>query len=367
VSTHNRIPNWQYLKDYEQQERQDILGIVERVFSSGRLILGPEVELFEANFAAFCGAAHGVGVNSCTDALFLALKCLGLGDGDEVLTVANTAVPTVAAIRAAGCRPVFLDVDADTFLMDPAKIEEQITPSTRCLVPVHLCGHPVDMAPLLKIAADRAISVVEDCAQAAGALYHGQRVGAMGVMGAFSFYPTKILGGFGDGGMLITSDDACAARLRRLRFYGMQDSYCAEEEGYNSRLDELQAAFLEVKLQHLHEITAHKRSLAELYLRNLKSDFRLPAVHKDYVDVYHIFNVRHPRRDALRDHLTRGGIGTEIHYPVPPHRQTAMKGICDQGSYPISDDIHSTTLSLPISLCHTPDDVLKVIERMNAF
>lgn len=370
MAMHNRIPNWQYLKDYEQQERQDILGIVERVFSSGRLILGPEVELFEANFAAFCGAAHGVGVNSCTDALFLALKCLGLGAGDEVLTVANTAVPTVAAIRAAGCRPVFLDVDADTFLMDPAKIEEQITPSTRCLVPVHLCGHPVDMAPLLKIAADRAISVVEDCAQAAGALYHGQRAGAMGVMGAFSFYPTKILGGFGDGGMLITSDDACAARLRRLRFYGMQDSYCAEEEGYNSRLDELQAALLDYRLQRVDAAVARRREIAGLYGQALAGvgDIRLPVVREGCSHQYYLYTVRTAHRDRLMEHLAEHGIEARINYPIPIHLMPGYRFLgYGAGALPVTEQLAGEILSLPMFPALGEDEVLHVAQAIRRF
>lgn len=370
MALHSRIPNWQYLRDYEQQERQDILGIVERVFSSGRLILGPEVEHFERNFAGYCGAAHGVGVNSCTDALFLALKCLALGDGDEVLTVANTAVPTVAAIRTAGCRPVFVDIDADTFLMDPAKIEEQITPRTRCLLPVHLCGHPVDMAPLLEIAAVRGIPVVEDCAQAAGALYHGRRVGAIGAMGAFSFYPTKILGGFGDGGMLVTSDDACAARLRRLRFYGMQDSYCAEEEGYNSRLDEIQAALLDYRLQGVEAAVARRREIAGLYGQALAEvgDIRLPVVREGCSHQYYLYTVRTAHRDRLVQHLAGQGIEARINYPVPIHLMPGYRFLGYQaGALPVTEQLAGEILSLPMFPALGDDEVLRVVQAVRGF
>ena len=337
------------------------------VLKRGWFILGTHVQSFEKKFAAFVGSRACVGVASGLDALTLSLRAYRFGRGSEVIVPSNTYIATILSIVENGLRPVLVEPDPATCNIDPTRIEDAVTSKTCAIMVVHLYGKPCDMDPIMEIAQRKGLRVIEDCAQSHGALYRGRQTGTFGDAGAFSFYPTKNLGGLGDGGAVTTNDPVLEATIRKTRNYGSEKKYHNEVLGVNSRLDELQAAFLEVKLQHLHEITAHKRSLAELYLRNLKSDFRLPAVHKDYVDVYHIFNVRHPRRDALRDHLTRGGIGTEIHYPVPPHRQTAMKGICDQGSYPISDDIHSTTLSLPISLCHTPDDVLKVIERMNAF
>ncbi|MBT1072685.1 DegT/DnrJ/EryC1/StrS family aminotransferase [Pelotalea chapellei] len=364
-----KIANWQYLSDYEQ-ERQDVLEIVDRVFSSGRLMLGPEVENFEKHFAAFCGADHGVGVNSCTDALFLALKALGLGQGDEVLTVANTAVPTVAAIRAAGCRPVFVDVDADTFLMNPSKVEQLITSRIRCLLPVHLCGHPADMAPLQKIASDRGIPILEDCAQATGATYNGQKVGAIGTMGAFSFYPTKILGGFGDGGMVITSDDACAASLRRLRFYGMQDGYYAREEGYNSRLDEVQAALLDYRLQRVDEAVRRRREIARIYDQGLAGvgDLRLPVVREGCSHQYYLYTIRTNQRDRLQEFLGGQSIEARINYPVPIHLMDGYRFLGYQaGSLPVTEQLAGEILSLPMFPALGHGEALRVIDAIRAF
>lgn len=364
-----RIPNWQYLDDY-RQERREIMEIVDRVFASGRLILGPEVENFERAFAAYCGTAHGVGVNSCTDALFLALKALGLGEGDEVLTVANTAVPTVAAIRAAGCLPVFVDVEPDTFLMDANLIEERLTPRTRCLLPVHLCGHPVEMAPVLQLARDHDLAVVEDCAQATGALYRGQRVGSLGTMGAFSFYPTKVLGGFGDGGMVITGDEDCAGRLRRLRFYGMQGDYYAREEGYNSRLDELQAALLAHRLSGVDEAVERRRELARIYDQGLAGvgDLRLPVVREGCSHQYYLYTIRTCRRDQLREHLGRTGIEARINYPVPIHLMEGYRFLgYEAGSLPVTEGLAGEILSLPMFPALGADHAQRVVDVIRAF
>lgn len=369
MSIHSKIPNWQYLTDYEE-ERREILAIVDRVFSSGSLILGPQVENFERNFAAFCGVKHAVGVNSCTDALFLALKALNLADGYEVLTVANTAVPTVAAIRAAGGQPVFVDVEADTFLMDTAQAETLITPRTGCLLPVHLCGHPVDMAPLQKIASDHGIPVLEDCAQASGALYRGQRVGSIGTMGAFSFYPTKILGGFGDGGMLVTNDDACAARLKRLRFYGMQDSYYAREEGYNSRLDEVQAALLDYRLRGVDAAVEKRRKIAALYEQALTGvgDLRLPVVREGCSHQYYLYTIRTAQRDRLKEYLAGQGIEARINYPVPIHLMEGYRFLgYRSGELPVTEQLAGEILSLPMFPALADDEVLRVSDAISSF
>ena len=273
------IKNWQYLDEYEH-DRAMVLELVDQVFSSGRLILGPEVAAFEAEFAGYCGAAYGVGVNSGTDALFLALKALGVGPGDEVITVANTAVPTVAAIRAAGAMPVFVDVEEDTFLIDAAMIEPAVTSRTRCILPVHLYGQAADMEPLQEIAKRRGLRIIEDCAQAAGALYQGKKAGSFGDVGAFSFYPTKVLGGYGDGGMAITNNKAYFEKLKGLRFYGMKQAYYAEEEGFNSRLDEVQAALLRRKLGRLDEAVRRRQEIAQHYTQGLSGigDIAAPVV-----------------------------------------------------------------------------------------
>src|SRR5512139_1416663 len=252
------IPVWTYRDEYEE-DRTRMLEIVDRVFSSGRLILGDEVKRFEERFAAYCGAHHGIGVSSGTDALFLALKALDIGPGDEVITVANTAVPTVAAVRATGAKPVFVDVEEETFLMDVRKLEQAITVRTKAILPVHLFGQSVEMGPLAAIARQRKLFILEDCAQAAGASCAGKRVGSLGNIAAFSFYPTKVLGGYGDGGMIVTDDAELAARVKRLRFYGMEKAYYSREEGYNSRLDEVHAALLDFKLAALDEKVARRR------------------------------------------------------------------------------------------------------------
>jgi len=341
---------WDYRDGYHRH-RAEFLALVDEVFSSGRLILGDRVAAFEENFAAFCGARFGIGVNSGTDALFLALRALGLGAGDEVVTVANTAVPTVAAIRATGATPVFVDVEEETFLMDVTKVEAALGPRTRCLLPVHLYGQAVEMAPLLALARDRQLEVVEDCAQAAGALYRGQRVGSFGAIGAFSFYPTKVLGAFGDGGMAVTSREELRRKLKRLRFYGMEEGYYAEEEGYNSRLDELQAALLGYRLRTLEAEVERRRAIAALYTEGLAEipGLALPAVAEGRSHQYYLYTIRTSRRDRLMEYLAQRGIETRINYPTPVHlmRGYAFLGY-RPGALPVTERLAGEILSLPI-------------------
>jgi dTDP-4-amino-4,6-dideoxygalactose transaminase len=348
----NAVPvrYWDYLPEY-QRHKVEILRIVDEVFSSGRLILGRRVESFEQNFAAYCGAALGVGVNSCTDALFLALKALDIGAGDEVITVANTAVPTVAAIRAAGAVPVFVDVESDTFLLDPELLEAAITARTRCILPVHLCGQMASLEPIMAIAARHGLAVVEDCAQAAGALYQGRRAGSFGTIGAFSFYPTKILGAFGDAGMLVTSDDELGRRLRRLRFYGMEGAYYSEEEGYNSRLDELQAALLDFRLQQLEEEVALREKIAARYATGLQGvgDIVLPVTAAERSHRYYLYTIRTSFRDELQAYLAAAAVETRINYPTPVH---LMRGYSflgySPGYLPVTERLAGEILSLPM-------------------
>ncbi len=345
-----RVRYWEYLPDYERN-RGEILAAVDRVFSSGRLILGECVQRFEEKFSAWCGTRFGVGVNSGTDALFLALKALEIGPGDEVITVANTAVPTVAAIRAAGATPVFVDVEADTFLMDAALLEGAITPRTRCILPVHLCGQAADMAAIGEVAQRHGLAVVEDCAQAAGALFEGRRAGSFGAMGAFSFYPTKVLGAFGDGGMVVTSDGERAARLRRLRFYGMEGGYYSREEGYNSRLDEVQAALLELRMGSLDDEVARRVDRAGRYHAGLEGvgDLLLPVTRSGRSHQFYLYTVRTGRRDELQAYLASRGIETRINYPHPVH---LMKGYAFlghlPGSLPVTERLAGEILSLPM-------------------
>lgn len=363
------VKYWSYLEGYAQS-RGEILAAVDRVFSSGRLILGNCGAAFERNLAAYCGAAHGIGVNSGTDALFLALKALGVGPGDEVITVSNTAVPTVAAIRAAGAMPVFVDIEANTFLMDVARVAEKLTPRTRCLLPVHLYGQMVPMAPLLELAKSRGIAVLEDCAQATGASQHGRKAGSLGACSAFSFYPTKLLGGFGDGGMVLTSDAELAGRLRRLRFYGMERNYYSVEEGFNSRLDEVQAAILDLKLKTLDAQIARRREIASLYDRGLAGlgDLRLPACGEGNVHAYYVYTVRTTRRDELKDFLAGREIGSQVNYPTPIHRMSGYAFLGGRpGDLPVTERVNAEMLSLPMYPEMADDDAAAVVDCVREF
>lgn len=360
---------WSYREDYTRN-RVELLALIDEVLASGRLILGPRVEGFERNFAAYCGVAHGVGVNSGTDALFLALKALGVGPGDEVITVANTAVPTVAAIRATGAVPVFVDIEPDTFLMDVSHVDARVTARTRCLLPVHLYGQVADMEALGDLARRRRLAVLEDCAQAAGATRGGRKAGGFGDLAAFSFYPTKLLGGFGDGGMALTGSPEHAARLRRLRFYGMEKAYYSLEEGFNSRLDELQAALLDWKLAALDGDIAARRRLATLYDVGLREvgDVTTPRVAAGNEHAYYLYTIRTARRDALKAFLAERGIGTQVNYPWPVHVMPAYAFLgCREGSLPETERAAREILSLPLYPALAEDDVGRVIDGVRAF
>ncbi len=351
-----------------------------RVMASGWYIMGEEVERFEADYAAYCGAAHGVGVASGLDALHLALRACDIGPGDEVIVPSHTFIATWLAVTQAGATPVPVEPDERTYNIDPARLEAAITPRTRALIPVHLYGQPADLDPILSIAHRHGLRVIEDAAQAHGARYKGQRLGAHGDAVAWSFYPGKNLGAFGDGGAITTNDAELAARLRRLRNYGSEVKYVHEVQGYNSRLDPLQAAFLGVKLRHLDAWNDRRRALAAAYLTGLAdaglgdtslvdagpNDTRpsatgltLPAVPSWAEPVWHLFVVRHPQRDALQRHLTAAGIGTLIHYPRPPHQQPAYAATpLAAASHPIASRLASEVLSLPMGP-HLSDDACK--------
>lgn len=363
------IRYWDYLPDYERH-REELLAVVDSVLSSGRLILGNRVTSFEQHFAEYCSVPYGVGVNSGTDALFLSLKALGIGSGDEVITVANTAVPTVAAIRAAGALPVFVDVEADTFLMDVARIPAAITSRSKCILPVHLCGQAADMAPLLELADSRGLVVVEDCAQAAGAGYGGKRVGSFGAIGAFSFYPTKVLGGYGDGGMAVTSQSDLYGKLRRLRFYGMEGAYYSEEEGYNSRLDELQAALLDYRLGFVAEEVRRRQAIAATYTRELTGvgDLVLPVVRKGRSHQFYLYTIRTGNRDELQAYLAGEGIETRINYPTPVHLMSGYRFLGYQpGDLPVTEQLACEILSLPMHPLLTDEEVGRVITAVRCF
>lgn len=334
--------------------------------NSGWYILGKSVEQFEKEFAAYHNVGYCYGVASGLDALLLALKAFEFDKGSEVIVPSNTYIATILSIIHAGLKPVLVEPDIHTYNIDPEKIEENITPKTKAIMVVHLYGKSCEMDKIVLLCRKHNLKLIEDCAQSHGAKFKGQLTGTFGEFGAFSFYPTKNLGALGDAGAVITENSSLALSIKRLRNYGSDVKYYNELVGHNSRLDEVQAGFLTIKLKKLNEINQHKRKLAKVYLENLKEDFIKPVVDDDCYDVYHIFNTRHQNRDKLREYLLKNEIKTEIHFPVPPHKQTAMKGILE-GEYPISEEIHKTTLSLPISYGTTTEEVERVVEVMNRY
>ncbi len=337
-----------------------------KTLQGGWYILGNNVKEFESAFAAYNGAKHCIGLASGLDALILGLKAFEFQPGSEVIVPSNTYIATILAIIHCGLKPVLVEPDIRTYNFDPALIEAAVTPRTVAIMPVHLYGKSCDMDGLMAVKEKFGLKMVEDCAQSHGATYKGKLTGTFGEFGAFSFYPTKNLGALGDAGAIITNDDSLAQTIRRLRNYGSDIKYYNELVGYNSRLDEVQAGFLSCKLKKLNDINNHKRKLAKIYHEGISDKYIKPVLNSDYFDVYHIYNIRHSRRDELKQYLLDNGIKTDIHYPVAPHRQNAMKGIIT-GEYPVSEEIHKTTLSLPISYFHTEDDIRRVVEVINKF
>ena len=330
--------------------RADIDASVARVLDSGWYILGPEVDAFEAEYAAYCEAAHCVGLANGLDALHLTLLAMGVGPGDEVIVPSNTYIATWLAVSQCGATPVPVEPVEATYNLDPALIEAAITPRTKVILPVHLYGQPADMDPILAIARKHGLRVLEDGAQAHGARYKGRRIGAHGDVVAWSFYPGKNLGALGDGGAITTNDAELADRIRVLRNYGSRVKYVNEVQGYNSRLDPIQAAVLRVKLRHLDEWNGRRSALARQYLAALAgSGLLLPQVPEWAEPAWHLFVVRHPRRDALQQRLTEAGIGSLIHYPIPPHKQRAYaEARFATDAFPLASHMADEVLSLPI-------------------
>jgi dTDP-3-amino-3,4,6-trideoxy-alpha-D-glucose transaminase len=348
----------------------DLDAAYRRVMDSGTYVLGEEVDAFEAEFAAFCGAPHAVGVGNGLDALVIALRAAGVGPGDEVIVPAHTFIATWLAVARTGATIVPAEVDPDTLNLAPSAVEAAITPCTRALVPVHLYGHPADMDALDALAWQRELVVIEDAAQAHGARYRGRMAGMLGDAGCFSFYPGKNLGAFGDGGALTCAEPALAAAARSLRNYGSSAKYVHDELGDNSRLDPLQAAFLRVKLGRLAAWNARRAEIAGTYLRELDGvdELVLPAVRDDVEPAWHLFCVRHPRRDALQAHLAERGITTLVHYPQPPHLTGAFAHLgIGSGAFPVSEAAGATLLSLPIGPHLDDDAVARVVEAVRAF
>jgi dTDP-4-amino-4,6-dideoxygalactose transaminase len=348
-----------FFEKFEKSFRDTLAG--------GWYILGNNVKKFEFEFANYLGMNHCIGVASGLDALILSLKAFNFEEGSEVIVPSNTYIATILAVMHCNLHPVLVEPDIKTYNVDPNRIEEKISARTKAIMIVHLYGKSCEMDPIVEIAKKNNLKLIEDCAQSHGAKYKNKLTGTFGDFAAFSFYPTKNLGALGDAGAVLTNNPESTAAIRRLRNYGSDVKYYNEVVGLNSRLDEVQAGFLSIKLKMLDAINSHKRKLAQLYFNNLKNDFILPNVHPDYFDVFHIFNVRHPKRDKLREYLLKNDIKTEIHYPIPPHHQKAMQGIIIEKHFPVSEEIHATTLSLPCSFCHTEDEIIKVIEMMNIF
>jgi len=322
-----------------------------RVMQSGWYILGEELEKFEAEFAAFCRARHCIVVANGLEALLLILRGYGIGPGDEVIVPSNTFIATWLAVTHAGATPVPVDPSPDTFNLDPSLVESALTPRTRAIIAVHLYGQLASMDELSDIAVRRHLRLIEDAAQAHGAAWNGHPTGSLGHAAAFSFYPAKNLGAFGDGGAIVTSDPALFERLRRLRNYGSAEKFHHEFCGYNSRLDPLQAAFLRVRLGHLEEWNSRRRQIAAIYREGLAGLSRciLPAVPTPAVPVWHQFVIRHPERDQLRRYLASLGIETGLHYPMPPHLSDAYSGLgIRRGALPIAEQLAATVLSLPM-------------------
>lgn len=349
--------------------KPEIDAAVAEVLDSGWYIVGRQAAAFESEFAAYCQAGGCVGVNSGTDALHLALRACEIGPGDEIITVAHTAVATVAAIRLAGATPVLVDIDPITYTIDPQAVENAITPATKAVMPVHLYGHAADLKAIEQITRPRGLWLIEDCAQAHGATLDGKPLGSFGDLACFSFYPTKNLGALGDGGAVVGRDPELLQRVRLLREYGWTpaERYVSQIEGVNSRLDELQAAVLRVRLRHLNEQNDARRRLAALYDKLLPPELPRPVEQPGCRHVYHLYVVRVPERNKLRGLLDQGGIGTGIHYPVPVHRQPAYSsGQVVASSLPVSDRAADEVLSLPMYPTLTEQQVERVAAVLTA-
>lgn len=357
------------LKAAYHRLQSEIDAAVATVLESGWYILGAEGQVFEAAFARYLGLPHVVGVASGTDAVLLALRACGVGSGDEVITVSHTAVATVAAIELCGAIPRLVDVEPDTLTLAPQALEKAITGRTKAIIPVHLYGGPADLRPILTFAEEHGLMVIEDCAQAHGARYAGRLVGTLGDAAAFSFYPTKNLGAMGDGGAVATSRADVAERLRLLRQYGWRERYISEAAGFNSRLDELQAAILRVRLLHLDAENEARRRLAVAYDEQLSGlPLTLPVVRRGDHHVYHLYAIRTARREELRVHLRERGIGMAVHYPVPVHLQPAYARLgYRRGSLPVTEGAALSLLSLPMYPDLSPDAPAIVAKAITQF
>jgi dTDP-4-amino-4,6-dideoxygalactose transaminase len=341
---------------------KELIQTIQDVLKSGCFILGEETKKFEEEFSKYIGVKFGIGVNSGSDALYLAVKSLGISTGDEVITVSHTMISTVDAITRNGAKPIFVDIDPETYLMDVSKIEAKISDKTRAILPVHLYGQSVDISPLMEIAEKYGLYVIEDACQAHGAKYRNLKVGSIGDIGCFSFYPTKNLGAYGDGGMLTTNNKELADEMIKMRNYGQSAKYHHDFVGVNSRLDEIQAAILRSKLRHLNEWNEKRRKTAKLYTDLLSKTEVITPLEKDYAKhVYHLYVIRHKNRDKLQKYLLKHGVQTLIHYPIPVHNQRAY---VRSDKLPITEKICSEILSLPIYPWLKEDEVKTISKHI---
>jgi dTDP-4-amino-4,6-dideoxygalactose transaminase len=337
------------LKREYEEINQEINLAIQRVLEGGWFILGEEAEKLEEEFSNYVGTRYGIAVNSGSDALYLTLKALGIGEGDEVITVSHTFISTVDAIVRNGAKPVFVDIEPDTYCIDVTKIEENISSKTKAILPVHIYGHPADMDMVMEVAKRHGLYVIEDACQAHGAQYKNKKVGSIGDAGCFSFYPTKNLGSYGDGGMIVTNDEMLAEKLKMLRNYGQSKKYYHDFIGINSRLSEIQAAVLRVKLRHLDEWNDKRRAVAKLYKKLLDGIDIIAPVEREYAKhVYHLYVIECKNRDELQQHLSESGIQTQIHYPIPVHMQKAYLDLGYNAYLPVTEKICSEVLSLPM-------------------
>ena len=337
-------PKKQYIS-----HKSEIDDAISRVLDSGWYILGREVRSFEDEFANYLGVTHGIGVGSGTEAIHLALSSCGIGSGDEVITVSHTAVATVAAIELTGATPVLVDIDPDFYSIDPEKIELAITSHTKAIIPVHIYGHPADMDPIIEIADKYNLKIIEDCAQAHGAKYKQKHVGSIGDIGCFSFYPTKNLGALGDGGIVVTNNEKLAEKAKLLREYGWAERYVSHFAGWNTRLDEIQASVLRIKLKYLDEDNLKRMHLAEIYKKELiNNNLILPKQREFSTHVYHLFVIRSSKRNELVAYLKDKGVSALIHYPIPVHLQPAYRQLQRGNALRETEKSMKEILSLPI-------------------
>jgi dTDP-4-amino-4,6-dideoxygalactose transaminase len=355
------------LKRQYNRLKNDIDQAVSQALAETHFILGPNVGRLEEEVAAYHGLPHAVGCANGTDALLLALRACGIAHGDEIITTPFTFIATAEVAAQIGARPVFVDISPDTFNIDPAKIEAKITPRTKAIIPVHLFGHPADMEPIMDIAKKHHLKVIEDCAQAFGATYQGQRVGAIGDVGCYSFFPSKNLGCYGDGGIIVTRSEEIDTKVRMLRNHGSSVRYYHSEVGYNSRLDEIQAAILRVKLPHINEANEFRRRNAAAYCAGItRKDIILPGERPGCKHVYHQFTLRSKNRQALADALQKAGVASAIYYPVPLHQQEVfLKMYGHHDSLPVTETCAAEVLSLPMFPELTPEETRLIADVIN--